>query len=82
MPEPHIEEGQFDDAPEDLVDARPPNAVDPRAGFTFIDEANLDWSDGDEDTDEDEYDLEPEETDSYTRVEDEDWEIAERGTVP
>jgi hypothetical protein len=63
--------GQFDDAPGDATDL---SSADPREGHQFIDEAILEWSEPSEDDDfedEDEYDS--------NRVEDEDWEIAERG---
>ncbi|KAI3608032.1 atypical rio rio1 protein kinase [Moniliophthora roreri] len=64
-----IEDGQFDDAPEN---------GDPRAGHSYIDASEpegseSDWSDHSDD-DEDEID----EAYDDTRVEDEDWEIAER----
>lgn len=87
-----VEDGQFDDAPEDartvqIVESisQPAAApVDPRGGHTYIDDAapldpsiNLDWSE-DEEISEDEDD-EDEYEDGIARVEDEDWEIAERG---
>lgn len=73
--EPLIEDGQFDDAPEDLPIEQAP---DPRTGFNHIDEpeAVLDWSD--ELSEEDEDDLEEDDAD-FDRAEDEDWEITERG---
>jgi hypothetical protein len=57
---------------------------DPREGQAFIDEEILEWSEEDED---DEEALESEEDEKYddwesnrlTSVDDEDWEIAERG---
>lgn len=72
--EPLIEDGQFDDAPEDLPIEQAP---DPRTGFNHIDEpeAVLDWSD--ELSEEDEDDLEEDDAD-FDRAEDEDWEITER----
>ena len=86
-----VEDGQFDDAPEDAltVPAQPVTQpaivpVDPRGGHTYIDDdapqeagIDLDWSDED-DISEDEDD-EDEFEDGMARVEDEDWEIAERG---
>ena len=65
------EPGQFDDAPE----------VDARAGYTYVDEASSkidkSWLEYSEDEEDDEEIVE----DGYDdgRVEDEDWEIAERG---
>lgn len=87
-----IEDGQFDDAPEDAQTvqsgepiAQPAAApVDPRGGHTYIDEdttvdpnINLDWSEDEEVSEDEEYEEEYE--DGIARVEDEDWEIAERG---
>ena len=57
----NVEDGQFDDAPEDVGHAR-------------IDDTEL----IDLTSDEDEYDDDSEEYDQV-RVEDEDWEIAEKG---
>ncbi|VDC04442.1 unnamed protein product [Peniophora sp. CBMAI 1063] len=83
-----VEEGQFDDAPEDVQTAAPvpqsaTTAPDSRGGHTYIDDdtpldpkINLDWSE-DEEVSEDEDD-EEEYEDGLARVEDEDWEIAER----
>jgi RIO kinase 1 len=94
MSAPPIEDGQFDDAPGDvgaatpavttIVEAPAP-AVDARAqGEQFIDDvaggddaALLEWSD-EEHVDEDSEG--PDEADfDDLRVEDEDWEMAERG---
>ncbi|KAI0320527.1 RIO1 family-domain-containing protein [Amylostereum chailletii] len=73
-----IEDGQFDDAPDDLINA-PPTLTNPRAGLTFIDEARLEWSDHEETSEEEDESLDPEEEEYlYNRVEDEDWEVAER----
>ena len=87
-----LEDGQFDDAPEDVqtsLSATPAlqpmtASADPRGGHSYIDDdapvdpnINLDWSEDEElsedETDEDEFE------NSFARVEDEDWEIAERG---
>lgn len=64
--------GQFDDAPGDVTDGA---TADPREGHQFIDQAILAWS---EPSEEDDFDEEEDEYDNI-RVEDEDWEIAERG---
>jgi hypothetical protein len=66
--------GQFDDAPGDVTGGI---TVDARGGHQFIDEAILEWSEPSEVEDFDEYE------DGYDndRVEDEDWEIAERGPL-
>ena len=63
--EPLIEDGQFDDAPEDLPIEQAP---DPRTGFNHIDEpeAVLDWSD--ELSEEDEDDLEAVEENPYADI--------------
>lgn len=70
------EDGQFDDAP----DATPaplttiPPQFNPREGSNFIDEGILEWSEHEETEDsgaEDDWE--------ENRVEDEDWEISERG---
>jgi hypothetical protein len=67
-----VEEGQFDDAP---VDVHP---EDVRQGYNYIDEAPLDQlEDSSEGDDSD--DIHSEDGFTVTRVEDEDWEIAERG---
>lgn len=78
------EAGQFDDAPED--GSVPPSA-DPRQGHNFIDdEALLAWSSqsSDEESEPDEFEEEQDtlEAEAFQtlRAEDEDWEIAERGT--
>ncbi|KXN88075.1 Serine/threonine-protein kinase rio1 [Leucoagaricus sp. SymC.cos] len=70
-----IEPGQFDDAPEIQQNERPLN----REGGAYIDNYNFDEGDYDDDED-DEDDLEDEIDDTYdnSRVEDEDWEVAER----
>ena len=72
--------GQFDDA-EDALGAAP--TFDPREGSTFIDEQELlAWSE-----DDDEEDLESTgnedalDEDMLLEVDDEDWEIAERGVL-
>ena len=89
------EDGQFDDAPEDdtgpiqvsnpsTVDAptvAPASVIDARQGASYIDEDGLlEWS---EPEDEDSYDsdqvLGDDDNDYENRVEDEDWDIAERG---
>jgi RIO kinase 1 len=73
--QPPIEDGQFDDAPEDAV-----AVVDIRqAGHQLIDDHDdplLRWSEEEESEAEDE--LNEEDFDD-NRVEDEDWEMAERG---
>lgn len=70
-----IDDGQFEDAQEGLQDARTPNAyID-----TYIsknDNDRLDWSDSSKDENDSE---EIDETYNDHRVEDEDWENAERG---
>lgn len=79
--------GQFDDAPADNVtDALSAlnlaPSYNPREGEAFIDEdAALEWSSSDDD---DEYDDDSGNEaavweDSVARVDDEDWEIADRG---
>lgn len=70
---PAVAEGQFDDA----VETQTSHPVDLRSGYTYIDSPDsedLDWPDTPE---EDSDDLD----DTYddNRVEDEDWEIAEKG---
>jgi hypothetical protein len=66
-PPPAVEEGQFDDAPTDRLPKgfRQDNYSDDTAP-----EQSEDSSEGDDDFDSD---------DDLARVEDEDWEIAERG---
>lgn len=78
------EKGQFDDAEPDQTSTGP--SANPREGLHFIDDEEakiLEWSE-DEDEDEDEFDLEEDELEYEAyhtlRAEDEDWEIAERGT--
>jgi hypothetical protein len=71
-PPPAVElEGQFDDAP---IDKLP---EDFRQQYNYIDNSSLERSDdiseGDDGFDSEELD------DDFARVEDEDWEIAERG---
>ena len=63
-PPPAVEEGQFDDAPTDGL----PKGF--RQDNYSDDTASEDTSEGDDDFDSD---------DGLARVEDEDWEIAERG---
>ncbi|TFK52439.1 RIO1-domain-containing protein [Heliocybe sulcata] len=74
--------GQFDDAPEDSSVAIPVSEQpNPAENAARIDDALLEWSE-DEEQDgegEDEDDFEPDEEDyGDQRVEDEDWEVAER----
>lgn len=86
-----LEEGQFDDAPEVKVVASHSNGdvlvPNPRSGHTYIDEDNLlEWSSNDSEEEEpDEFDAEEDlmEVAAFhgLRAEDEDWEIAERGSV-
>jgi hypothetical protein len=71
MPAPELE-GQFDDAP---IDKLP---EDLRQQYNYIDDTppehhSDDLSEGDDDSDSEEL------HDDFARVEDEDWEIAERG---
>lgn len=79
-----VEAGQFDDAPED---GSVPPPADPRQGHNFIDdEALLAWSSesSEEESEPDEFEEEQDtlEAEAFQtlRAEDEDWEIAERGT--
>lgn len=87
-----IEEGQFDDAPEDTTVSTPVDPVDGRArtAHRFVDDEDkdeehlLEWSSSSEDEDEpddfeDEEDALERAAFEELRVEDEDWEIAERG---
>ena len=87
-----VEEGQFDDAPEDTTVAVPLEPVDGRAqaGHRYIDDEDkdeeqlLEWSSSSEDEDEpDEFEDEEDKMEHAAfeelRAEDEDWEIAERG---
>lgn len=85
----HIEDGQFEDAPDDATLPSLPTA-DPRNGYSYIDEDPIDLA---ESPGSDDSDLEDEERDAFEdeedaleasayntlRAEDEDWEIAERG---
>jgi len=71
-----IEDGHFDDPPEDSnTTTQTRSGV--RDNHNYIDESVLEWSD---DASEDEGDEEL--LDEYDRVEDEDWEITERGNEP
>ncbi|KAI0776571.1 RIO1 family-domain-containing protein [Trametes elegans] len=77
-----VEEGQFDDAPED---ASVPETANPRQGHNFIDdETLLEWSsesaEGESEPDEFEQEEDTLEAEAFQtlRAEDEDWEIAER----
>ena len=80
-----IEDGQFDDAPEDTVETpNAPQTVDLREGHNYIDDENiLEWSEDSSDEEEDTFDLEEDQMEAEAfetlRAEDEDWEIAERG---
>lgn len=78
-----VEEGQFDDAPED---GSVPQPADPRQGHAFIDDEKLlEWSSesSEEESEPDEFEQEQDtlEAEAFQtlRAEDEDWEIAERG---
>jgi len=89
-----IAEGQFDDDLGDISEApqnfATPTALrrapdfDPREGQTFIDDPLLQWSEREEEEEEiieeDEEDLEDWDS-RLTSVNDEDWEIAERGEL-
>jgi RIO kinase 1 len=69
--------GQFDDAEDDALASAP--AFNPREGATFIDEEQelLAWSDDSaEEEEEEEEGIDP---GQGLEVDDEDWEIAERG---
>ena len=77
------EEGQFDDAPEDVT---APEPVDARAqaSHRFIDDEELlEWSSDSAEDEEDEFEREEDDMEAAAfealRAEDEDWEIAERG---
>ena len=72
MSTPTVEEGQFDDAPDHMH----PEGV--RQGHNDIDETPIEQIE-DSSGDNDVY-SESEDSDDDLRVEDEDWEIAERGT--
>ncbi|KAI9058388.1 RIO1-domain-containing protein [Trametes sanguinea] len=78
-----VEDGQFDDAPEDASVS--PQNTDPRQGHNFIDDDKLlEWSSEseDEESEPDEFEQEEDilEAEAFQtlRAEDEDWEIAER----
>ncbi|KAI0087876.1 RIO1 family-domain-containing protein [Irpex rosettiformis] len=85
---PAIEDGQFDDAVEDLQQvsntSESTQVTDPRAGHNYIDEEGLlEWSSSDSEEDEpDDFDAEEDEIEAAAfnglRAEDEDWEVAER----
>jgi hypothetical protein len=73
MPPLIVQGGQFDDAPIGIHE-------DVRQGYNYIDETRWDQlEDSSEGDDSDDIHSEGSEED-FTRVEDEDWEIAERGT--
>lgn len=79
--EPTIEDGQFDDAPEEvsgLLSSQQNFQPNLRDGHSYVDEAILEWSDESPDDAEDTEDEDG--SDEFNRVEDEDWEIAEKGT--
>jgi hypothetical protein len=68
---PAVEDGQFDDAP---MDSHPERSL---RQYNYIDDTPLEQS---EDSSEGDDDIHSEDLDdSFARVEDEDWEIAERG---
>ena len=80
-----IEDGQFEDAPEDSAQSNTVLPViirvDPRANGTFIDDPELlEWSEPEDDgfVDEDEDELYEEDFED-NRVDDEDWDVTERG---
>ena len=95
MPEAHedipVEQGQFDDAPEEGMAVSTANELppqrDPRSGHAYIDEPSLlGWSsDSSEESEPDEFDAEEDLMEEAAfhglRAEDEDWEIAERGNA-
>lgn len=72
MSTPTVEEGQFDDAPDDMH----PEGVRQR---NDIDETSIEQIEDSSEGDNGVY-SESEDSDDDLRVEDEDWEIAERGT--
>lgn len=75
MSSPVVEEGQFDDAPTGI------HPHDVRQGFNYVDETPLEPSeDSSEDSEDGDDPLSEGSDGDFTRVEDEDWEIAERGT--
>jgi len=69
-----VEEGQFDDAADDM------HSEGVRQGYNYIDETRLEQIEDSSEGDDDVYSESEESDDDLTRVEDEDWEIAERGT--
>ena len=73
MSTPTVEEGQFDDAPDDMH----PEGVRQR---NDIDETSIEQIEDSSEGDNGVY-SESEDSDDDLRVEDEDWEIAERGTL-
>ena len=73
MSTPVVEEGQFDDAPDDMH----PEGV--QQGHGYIDETPLEQTEDSSEGDSDVYSESEDSDDDLTRVEDEDWEIAERG---
>ena len=79
----NIVEGQFDDAVEPTEALKAAPDFNPREGQTFIDEHDpvLQWSDpeSEDEAEEDEEDDFGDELDDL-QVDDEDWEIAEKGT--
>jgi hypothetical protein len=74
MPPLIVEEGQFDDAPIDI------HPEDVRQGYNYIDETRRDQLEDGSDGDGSGDIYSEGSEDDFTRVEDEDWEIAERGT--
>jgi hypothetical protein len=74
MSTPIVDEGQFDDAADNMH----PKGV--RQGYNYIDETRLEQIGDSSECDDDVYSESEESGDDSTRVEDEDWEIAERGT--
>lgn len=74
LPSP-IEPGQFDDAPEQ----QPLERIVNRGAGGYIDTHDFDGDEGDEDEDSDYYEID--DTYEEDRVEDEDWEVAERGIL-
>ena len=74
------EDGQFDDAPEFEGQRHAPTApANPREGRGFIDDPLLEWSESDEEDESSDAFLNEEDFED-NRVEDEDWEITERGS--
>ena len=69
-PLPAIEDGQFDDAP---IDSHPESS----RPYNYIDHTPLEPSEGTSEGDDDFFSEDSQ--DGIARVEDEDWEIAERG---